>query len=126
MTLRIIKLAISSNQRITTSPTVTRLFHVVTEKIHSLTTHKINTSEFMDDSGNPAELLPELRMNNNYFNVFINGSLQMDELFAYTAGEEGVGSLIISVPENSEIPKGSPIILEIVNFYPRIKTNIGT
>ena len=126
MSLRIIKLAITSNQSVSTSPSVTRLFHLVSETIPEMTTYKIGTSEFFDDSGEVADLLPSLNMNNNYFNVYINGLLQMDDNFAYTAGEDGVGSLIVTIPEESEIPKGSPVILEVVNFYPTVHTQYGT
>lgn len=44
----------------------------------------------------------------------------MDENFSYTAGEYGIGSLLLSLPDDSEIPKGTPIIMETVNFHPEI------
>jgi hypothetical protein len=119
LALKILKLAINSHQNFSTSPLVTRLFYEVPETVQSLTTYKINTNDFLNDSGEVVETLPVLNLNNNYFHVFVNGVLQMDDTFAYTAGEQGIGSLIISVPEESEIPAGSPIVLEIVNFYPK-------
>ncbi|WP_075982649.1 DUF4183 domain-containing protein [Bacillus massilinigeriensis] len=122
MVLRIFKLAISSENKISLSPTITRLFHVTSEPIAELSTHKISTTQFFNDSGEIVQALPELNMDNSYFNVYINGVLQMENIFSYTAGEEGIGSLLISVPEGSEIEKGTPIILEIVNFNPTVKT----
>ncbi|MGE6489025.1 DUF4183 domain-containing protein [Paenisporosarcina sp. NPDC076898] len=123
MSLKIIKLAETPNQKISILPTVTRLFHVVPEVISENSTHKIDASQFWDDGGEVVQELPTLNLNNSYFNVYINGALQMDDNFAYTAGEEGIGSLLLSVPEGSEILKGSPIIVEVINFNPVITSN---
>lgn len=120
MALKIIKLAITPKQTISTSPTVARYFHEVPETISEVTTHKINVSDFLDDQGQIAQSLPVLNLNNSYFNVYINGVLQMEENFSYTAGEDGIGSLFISLPEDSEISQGTPIIMETVNFHPEI------
>jgi hypothetical protein len=122
MPLKIIKLAIASENKVFTSPTVTRLFHITPELIPELTTHKIGTAGFMDDSGETVDSLPSLNLDNSYFNVYINGVLQMDENFSYTAGEDEIGFLMISVTEGSEITQGTPIILEVVNFNPVITT----
>ncbi|MFB6467606.1 DUF4183 domain-containing protein [Cytobacillus sp. Hz8] len=126
MGLKIIKLAVTANNEITTSPTVTRLFHVTPESILVEGTHKISCNQFFDDTGEVVTSLPSLNMNNSYFNVYINGVLQMDDHFAYTAGGEGIGSLLISVSEETTIEQGTPIILEIVNFNPTIKTTYTT
>lgn len=126
MGLKIIKLAVTSDTKIATSPTVTRFFYEVTEPVTNVSTLKIDASQFLDDSGQNVKLLPSLNINNSYFNVFINGVLQMDENFAYTAGEEGVGNLLISIPKGSDIPMGTPIILEVVNFNPTLKTTLET
>jgi hypothetical protein len=120
LSLKIIKLAGTPIQKISTLPTVTRLFHVVPETISEMSTHKIDTAQFFDDSGEAVQELPALNLNNSYFNVYINGLLQMDDNFAYTAGEEGIGSLLVSIPEESEITKGSPVIVEVINFNPEI------
>jgi hypothetical protein len=50
----------------------------------------------------------------------------MDDNFAYTAGEEGIGNLLISIPDGSEIAAGTPIILEVINFNPSLKTTFET
>ena len=107
-------------QNISTTPLVMRFFHEVPETAQGLMTYKIGVEDFLDDSGEVVKELPLLNLNNNYFHVFINGVIQMDDNFSYTAGEQGIGSLIISVPEDSEIAAGSPIILEIVNFFPKL------
>ncbi|MBK3494480.1 DUF4183 domain-containing protein [Viridibacillus sp. YIM B01967] len=85
-----------------------------------MSTYKIGANDFLNDLGEVVEHLPELNLNNNYFHVFVNGVLQMDDIFAYTAGEQGIGSLIISIPEESQISAGSPVVVEIVNFHPKI------
>lgn len=118
MGLKIVKLAVTSNTKISTSPTVTRFFYELSEPIVGSSTLKIDTSLFIDDTGNSVSSLPQLNLNNSYFNVYINGVLQMDDNFAYTAGEEGVGNLLISIPEGSELTVGTPIILEVINFNP--------
>lgn len=120
LSLKIVKLAINPKQTISTSPTVSRYFHEVPETITEVSTHKINASDFLDDRGEIAQSLPALNLNNSYFNVYINGVLQMDDNFSYTAGEDGIGTLLISLPEDSDIPKGTPIIMETVNFHPEI------
>lgn len=120
MPLKIIKLAMNTPQSITTSPSVLRFFHEVPETIQGVNTYKIGVSDFLNDAGEIVEELPLLNLNNNYFHVFINGVLQMDDNFSYTAGEQGIGSLIISITEDSEIHMGSPIVFEIVNFYPQL------
>lgn len=122
LSLKIIKLALVPKQTVSIAPEVTRLFHEVTETIIEVSTYKIDASGFFDDRGEVVQNLPSLNMNNSYFNVYINGVLQMDDNFAYTAGEDGVGSLLISLPEDSEIPTGTPIIMEIINFHPEINT----
>lgn len=121
LSLKIIKLALIPNQTVSTSPTVTRFFHEVKETIDAVSTYRIDAGEFLDDRGEVVQNLPTLNMNNSYFNVYINGVLQMDDNFAYTAGDVEVGSLLISLPEDSEIPIGTPIIMEIVNFNPEIQ-----
>lgn len=121
MALKIIKLAIvTPKQTVSTSPTVARYFFEVPETITEVTTYKINAADFLDDRGETAQSLPTLNLNNSYFNVYINGVLQMEENFSYTAGENGIGSLLLSLPDGSEIPKGTPIIMETVNFFPDI------
>lgn len=126
MGLKIIKLAVTSDTKIALSPTVTRFFYEVLEPLSQITTLRIDAAGFLDDSGHNVDSLPFLNLNNSYFNVYINGVLQMDDNFAYTAGEEGIGNLLISIPDGSEIAAGTPIILEVINFNPSLKTTFET
>ena len=121
MSLKIVKLATNVVPAISTSPTVMRFFHEVPETVQGMTTYKISATDFFNDAGEAVEELPPLNLNNNYFHVFVNGVLQMDDNFSYISGGEGIGSLLISVPDQSEIIAGSPVVLEIVNFYPSIR-----
>ncbi len=120
LSLKIIKLSVIPKQSVSTSPMVARFFHEVPETITEVSSYKINASEFLDDRGEIVKDLPTLNLNNSYFNVYINGVLQMDDNFAYTAGEDGIGSLLISLTEDSEIPAATPIIMEVINFNPEI------
>ncbi|WP_413366363.1 DUF4183 domain-containing protein [Lysinibacillus sp. 3P01SB] len=120
MPLKIISIAPNNNQAIAVTPLVTRLFHEVGETISGVSTYKINVNEFLNDAGEVVENLPVLNLNNHYFHIYVNGVLQMDDSFAYTAGEQGIGSLIMSIPEETEIPAGTPVIMEIINFYPQM------
>jgi hypothetical protein len=51
MTLKIIKLAVSSETKITASPTVSKFFYVTPERIPESATYKIDASDFIDDTG---------------------------------------------------------------------------
>lgn len=126
MGLKIIKLAATSKTKIVTTPSVTRYFYEADEHIAGANTLKIDASDFLDDTGKKVSFLPPLNLNNSYFSVYINGVLQMDDNFAYTAGEKGIGHLLISIPEDSDIDEGTPIILEVVNFHPVLISTIDT
>lgn len=121
MGLKIIKPVMTSEAKITIFPTITRFFYEMEKSVSELTTFKIDAAKFLDDAGNTVQSLPPLSMNNSYFNVYINGFLQMDDNFAYTSGEEGIGNLLISVPDDAEINTGTPIIVEVVNYDPTVK-----
>lgn len=120
--LKIIKPVFSSAPEIVLSPTITRFFYELEEPIAERTIVKIDTAKFFDDSGETVESLPPLNLNNSYLNVYINGVIQMDDNFAYTAGETGVGNLMITVPGGSDIAKGTPIIAEVINYDPVFKS----
>ncbi|MRX74254.1 DUF4183 domain-containing protein [Bacillus lacus] len=126
MSRKIIKLAVTSDTQVSVVPSISCFFHEITENLHQGTDFKIEASQFLDDSGKNAESLPHLNPNNSYFNVYVNGIVQMADNFAYTAGEGDIGNLIISVPEESFIPAGTPVIIEVVNFKPVIHTTYGT
>lgn len=126
MGLKIIKSVSAMQNKIVVAPEISRFFYELDKNIGESTILKINAEDFLDDSGNKINLLPALNMMNSYFNVYINGILQMDEIFSYTSGEQGVGNLLISIPDGTEIELGTPIILEVVNFEPTVKLGTNT
>ena len=126
MALKIIKLAVNLESQVDTSPMISRYFYEVENTVDGNESLKIDASDFLDDSGNEVSELPKLNLNNGYFNVYINGILQMEENFAYTGGEKGDGNLLIMVPEGSEIYKGTSVILEVLNFAPLTVTRVRT
>ncbi|GGL48956.1 DUF4183 domain-containing protein [Sporolactobacillus putidus] len=121
MPLKIIKL-FPAETAISVVPTISRFFYETKENTAGGATLQIDVSEFLDDTGEDAAEFPKLNLNNSYFNVFINGVLQMEDNFAYTSGGKGIGNLMIIVPEGSEIPPDISIILEVINYDPLLKT----
>lgn len=126
MGLKIIKLAVTSETKIATSPSVTRYFYELIEPSIDKDTLKIDAADFIDDAGNNVESLPVLNLNNSYFHVFINGVLQMSDHFAYTAGESGIGNLLVMLPEGTTLAEGTSFIIEVINFNPIFITTVGT
>ena len=126
MPLQIMKLAIAATTTVTASPTVSRFFYAATATTTGAATLTIDAADFFGDTGGAATALPALATDNSYYNVYINGVLQMDGLSIYTPGATGVGSLAITVPAGSSILTGSPIVLEVVNFAPDSDTDVQT
>lgn len=126
MPLQIMKLAVSAALDIDTAPTVDRFFYIVTDPITGAGTLDIDAADFMTDTGDAATTLPELTADNSYFNVYVNGVLQMEDLLTYTAGATGVGGLVITVPDGSTIIADTPVVLEITNFAPTSEATINT
>ncbi|NRG47871.1 DUF4183 domain-containing protein [Bacillus sp. CRN 9] len=126
MTLKIMKLAITANVTVDTSPTVERFFNEAASTITGAGTLTIAVGDFWTDTGADATTLPALATDNSYFNVYVNGVLQMEDLLAYTPGGTGVGQLIITVPAGSTIEQNTPIVLAITNFTPTSDTTIVT
>lgn len=122
MPLKIIKLAFPAETTFSVMPTISRFFYETKENTVGGTTLQIDASEFLDDTGENAAEFPKLNLNNSYFNVFINGVLQMEDNFAYASGGKDIGNLMIIVPEGSEIPSNISIILEVINYDPLSKT----
>lgn len=114
---------------VTTSlnPNVTSFFHVTAADVEPTNTLTIETNQFFSDDGLEATELPELTEDNSYYQVYVNGVLQMTELSTYTPGAVGVGSLTISVTEDSTtLLEGTPIVLKVVNFEPASEGEIET
>lgn len=126
MPLKIMKLAITANTTVDTSPTVERFFNETASTVTGPGTLTIAVDDFWTDTGANATALPALATDNSYLNVYVNGILQMDDLLAYTPGGTGVGQLVITVPAGSTIEQNSPIVLVITNFAPTSGTTIIT
>ncbi|MGR5993119.1 DUF4183 domain-containing protein [Bacillus cereus] len=81
---------------------------------------------FFDDLGSRSVTLPPLP-ENSYVNLYINGILQMDDIFTYTPAPGGVlqrGHIQISLPEGFFVKGLSPIVLEIIDF--EVNSNSST
>ncbi|GAA0317547.1 hypothetical protein GCM10008967_05150 [Bacillus carboniphilus] len=126
MPLQIMKLAITADSTVTTSPTVERFFNEATSTVTGPGTLTIPVEDFWTDTGADATTLPALATDNSYFNVYVNGVLQMEDLLAYTPGGTGVGQLEITVPTDSTIQVDSAIVLVVANFTPTSDTTIIT
>ncbi|QCR34291.1 DUF4183 domain-containing protein [Lysinibacillus sp. SGAir0095] len=122
MGLKIIKSVSAMQNKIVVAPEVSRFFYELKKNVGESSMLRINAEDFLDDSGNRIDSLPALNMMNSYFNVYINGILQMDDIFSYTSGGKGIGNLLVSLPEETEIELGTPIILEVINFEPTVKS----
>lgn len=127
MALQLMKLFVSASTTTDAVPTDTRFFYVTTAETAAGSTLTIDAADFFQDDGTAATTLPTLAANNSYYNVYINGVLQMDDISTYTPGGTGVGSLAINVPAGGDpIPAGTPIVLEIVQFAPSSTTTVTT
>lgn len=126
MALQIMKLAITANSTIDTAPTVERFFNEAASTVTGPGTLTVAVGAFFTDTGAAATTLPALATDNSYFNVYINGVLQMQDLLAYTSGGTGVGQLVITVPAGSTIEQNSPVVLAVTNFTPTSDTTIVT
>lgn len=127
MALQLMKINVAAATAIETNPVYEKFFHVTTDEVAAGTTLTLDTADFFDDTGAEATELPELAENNSYFNVNLNGVLQMNGITAYTPGAPGTGSLAITVPEGDEpILAGTPVVLEVVNFETSSTTTVST
>jgi len=127
MALQLMKILVSASSTIETVPTDSRFFYVTTTSTAAGATLTIDAADFLTDTGAAVTTLPTLPTNNSYFNVYINGVLQMSGISAYTPGATGVGSLAITVPAGGDgILADTPIVLEIVNFAPTSDITVST
>lgn len=107
------------------TPIQEKFFHVTTAATEAGTTLTIDTADFFADDGSVATTLPELTAANSYFNVYINGVLQMEGNSTYTPGGTGVGSLAFTVPAGGPpILLGTAVIVEVVNYAPTSTTTV--
>ncbi|PEC19302.1 DUF4183 domain-containing protein [Bacillus cereus] len=127
MALQLMKIAIAGSTTTTTNPDDSRFFYVTTAPTTAGNSLTIDAASFFQDDGSAVTTLPTLTANNSYFNVYVNGVLQMEGISAYTPGATGVGSLIVTVPAGAgTILTGTPVILEIVQFAPTSSTTVAT
>lgn len=130
MALQLIKLLVTASSTTTTKPTVQRFYHITNDTTEPGQTLTIEADEFFDDNGAEVQSLPELSTDNSYYNVYVNGVLQVKGLSTYTPtttepAEDG--SLVITVTaESEELRAGTPIVLEVVNYAPETVTTIET
>ncbi|HWJ78354.1 MAG TPA: DUF4183 domain-containing protein [Niallia sp.] len=120
------KLAVFADTTDLTSPTVQRFFSEAASTVVGAGTLTIDVERFWDDTGEVATTLPALEANNSYFNVYVNGVLQMQDLMSYTPGGTEEGQISITVPAGSVIRQNTPIVLVITNFSPTSQTTIET
>lgn len=127
MALQLMKLLVTAATATVAVPTDSRFFHTTTSETAAGSTLTIDAASFFDDTGAAVTSLPSLAANNSYFNVYVNGILQMDGLSTYTPGATGVGSLAIDVPAGGDsILAGTPIVLEVISFAPSSTTTVET
>lgn len=121
------KIVVAASTTINTDPTPEKFFFVTTSETAAGTSLTIDAASFFQDDGNAATELPALATNNSYFNVYINGVLQMEGNSTYTPGATGVGSLVFSLPAGGDpILQSTSVVLEVVNFSPTANTTVST
>lgn len=126
MPLQIMKLAITADAVTSTTPTVERFFNEADTTVTGAGTLTVVVEDFWTDTGADATTLPALATDNSYFNVYVNGVLQMEDLLSYTPGGTGEGQLEITVPAESTIEENSPIVLAVTNFAPDTSVDVIT
>ncbi|WP_416825453.1 DUF4183 domain-containing protein [Ectobacillus polymachus] len=127
MALQLMKILVAASTTTEVVPTDSRFFYVTTTSTAAGATLSIDAASFLNDTGTAVTTLPTLPTNNSYFNVYINGVLQMEGISTYTPGITGVGSLAINVPAGgSGIPASTPVVLEIVTYAPSSTITVTT
>lgn len=127
MALQLMKLLISATTTTEVTPSATKFFNVTSGETAAGATLSIDAADFFQDDGTAVTTLPTLSSNNSYFNVYINGVLQMEGISTYTPGATGVGSLDIDVPAGGDpILSGTGIVLEVINYSPTSSTTVST
>ncbi len=126
MALQIMKIVANVTTTVATTPDTQRFFYNTTSLITGATTLTIDAADFFDDTGATVTTLPTLNTDNSYFNVYVNGVLQMQDLSTYTPGATGVGELAFDVPAATSLLLNTPIVVEVVNFTPSSSSTIET
>lgn len=127
MALQLMKIVVDVATTTAVTPQDTRFFYVTTADTAAGSSLTIDAASFFADDGSAVTALPALSTDNSYFNVFVNGVLQMEGLSTYTPGATGTGSLVIDVPAGGgPILVNSPVVLEVMNFAPTSDTTVNT
>lgn len=127
MALKLMKLLVTALTTTNAVPVNTRFYYDTIADTAGGATLTIDAADFLQDDGSSVETLPNLSENNSYFNVYINGVLQMNGISTYTPGATSVGSLKVAVPVGGDaIPTGTPVVLEVINFTPASNTAVTT
>lgn len=126
MALQLMKLVVTASTTTNVVPQDQRFFYVTTAETAPGSTLTIDAASFFQDDGSAVTELPALAANNSYYNVYVNGVLQMGGLSTYTPGATTVGSLTINVPAGGDpILTDTPIVLEVVNYSPQSTTVVS-
>jgi hypothetical protein len=127
LALQLMKLLVTASTTTNVVPNPEKFFYVTTAPTAAGSVLTIDAASFFQDNGTAVTALPSLASNNSYFNVYINGVLQMEGNSTYTPGATGVGSLAFSVPAGGDpILQGTPVVLEVVNYAPTSNTTVTT
>jgi hypothetical protein len=127
MALQLMKLLVTASTTTNVVPNPEKFFHVTTAQTAAGSTLTIDAASFFQDNGTAVTALPSLATNNSYFNVYINGVLQMEGNSTYTPGATGVGSLAFAVPAGGDpVLQDTPVVLEVVNYAPSSTTTVTT
>jgi len=127
MPLQLMKLYVGVTTTTDVTPANTKFFYVTIAETAAGDTLTIDAASFFDDTGDAVTELPALAAGNSYFQVYVNGVLQMQDLLAYTPGATGVGSLEVDVPAGGpSIPADTPVVLEIDAFTPTSTSTVVT
>lgn len=127
MALQLLKIVAEVDSQVKTNPEDARFFYITETDIDGGDSLIIDAADFLDDTGNAVVELPALETNNSYFNVYINGVLQMEGISTYTLGETEIGNLKIDVPEGTlSIIENSPVVLEVLNYTPTSDNFVNT
>jgi hypothetical protein len=127
MPLQLMKIRIEATSSVETGPQPQKFFHVTTTQTDPDATLTIEVDNFFTDTGDTATELPALATGNSWYNVYVNGVLQMEGLTRYTPGTSGTGQLEIDVPDGGEpILAGTAVVLEVVNFVPSSTITVNT
>lgn len=121
MALQIFRLSVQAETTTTTGPEVSRYFYTFEDQHRSEGTITIPFAEFVDDSGDPVTDIAELAENNGYYQLYVNGVLQQEDIFNVDhTGDE------VTIDEAGDVPVDAPIILIVTNFDPESETTVTT